>query len=356
MRRFALAVLILGALTTLPAAEPVRPLAPTEFTSGKSTGVLGEVADELSKKSGVPIAVAPNLLKAKCDLRFSRAPFWDALQQAADATGSRVALHDGGRRVELVPRGKSREVAATSGAFRVVAHQVVGRALLDLGVTVYEVHLIVNWEPRLRVYRIDTVPHISKATDAAGSKITADGGGSPALPSNATSEMKVRLDGLTRDSGRITALAGAFTVTAADKMLEFAFPAPGGKLPAEQKNATGVSASLRRVQKKENTWEIEVEVTYPPNPPLFESNQGEWWLRDNRLAVRNRTGKSFVIDDYEIPMPDNPRPLNVVYRFKEDPKIGLGDPTQPGWSIVYETPAPLAEVKVPFELKDIPLP
>ena len=46
----------------------------------------------------------------------------------------------------------------------------------------------------------------------------------------------------------------------------------------------------------------------------------------------------------------------MIHRFKEDAAKGLGNPTVKGWSIVYETPAPLADVKVPFELKDIPLP
>jgi hypothetical protein len=135
----------------------------------------------------------------------------------------------------------------------------------------------------------------------------------------------------------------------------FAFEAPGGKLPPEQKQ-DGVAAVLKRVQKKDDTWEIAVEVNYPPNQPTFESFQGEWWLRDNRLTVRAPNGKSFVIDDYEIPTPDSPRPLVAVYRFKEDAAKGLGDPTAKGWKIVYETPAPLIDVKIPFELKNIPLP
>ena len=32
------------------------------------------------------------------------------------------------------------------------------------------------------------------------------------------------------------------------------------------------------------------------------------------------------------------------------------DPTAKGWSLVYETPAPLVEFKVPFVLENIPLP
>jgi hypothetical protein len=361
MRILAITTLIVGTFAALPAAEPTRPFPPTEITWKKSNNVpsesvLGGVAAALKDKSGVPITVASNALKTKCDVRFEGVPFWEALQTAADKSGTRIALHEGGRKVELVSRGKSREVAATSGAFRVVAQQVVGRALLDQGVTFHEVHLLVHWEPRLRVYRIDTAPKVSKATDVPGSKITAEGGGAQALPLDATSEMKVRLSGLTRDSDKITALAGVFTVTAADKLLAFTFEAPGGKLPAEQKDATGVTAALKRVQKKDDTWEIAVDVTYPPNQPVFESFQGEWWLRDNRLTVRSPDGKAYVIDDYEIPMPDSPLPLRVVHRFKEDAAKGLGNPTEKGWSIVYETPAPLAEVKVPFELKDIPLP
>lgn len=196
---------------------------------------------------------------------------------------------------------------------------------------------------------------VRKVTDVPGSKIEADGGRGQVLPLDATSEMKVRLSGLTRDSDRITALAGVFTVTAAEKMLAFTFEAPGGKLPAEQKQA-GVTAAVKRVQKKDDSWEVAVDVTYPPNQPVFQSFEGEWWLRDNKLTLYSPAGKAFVIDDYEIPQPDSPQPLRVVHRFKEDATKGLGDPTAKGWKIVYETPSPLVEVKVLFELKDIPLP
>jgi hypothetical protein len=359
MRILAAATLIIGALGALPAADSLRPLAPTEVTWAKApdkgAGVLGEVADALAKKAGIPIAVAPTVLKAKCDVRFRDVPFWEGLQSAADRSGARITLHEGGRKVELVPRGPARDSAATSGAFRVVTQQVVGRALLDQGITFHEVNLLVHWEPRLRVYRIDTTPRITKVTDVPGSKLAAAGGGAQVLPSDATSEMKVRVTGLTRDSEKITALSGVFTVTAADKLLEFSFEAPGGKLP-EAQTRDGVSAALTRVQKKGDTWELAVSVTYPEKQPTFESFQGEWWLRDNRMVLRDPNGKLFPLADFEIPTPDNARPLTAIHRFKEDANKGLGDPTRKGWVIIYETPAPLAEVKVPFELGDIPLP
>lgn len=346
---------VLATLAALPAADPpsVRPLGPTRVSWDKS--YLGEVPGAFPKAAGVEVTVAPALVKAPFKAQFKSEPFWTALQSAADATQSRIALSSGGRKAELVPLGKSRERAATSGAFRVVAQQVVGRALLAEGITTHEIQLLAHWEPRVRVYRIDTAPTITKVADVPGSKVVAESGGAQILPADSTSEMRVKLTGLTRDSEKLTALAGAFTVTAADRLLEFAFAADA-KLPVAEKQA-GVSATLKRVEKRDDTWEIAIEVLYPEGQPTFESFQGEWWLRDNRLTlVHTPTGKKFVIDDYEIPSPDTARPLVVVHRFKEDAAKGLTAPTAAGWKVVYETPSPLAEVKIPFELTDIALP
>lgn len=355
MRFLAVTAITLGTLGAIPAADPPKAtLAPTVFSWDKAPGVLGAVVNDLPKTTGVTAVTPLSLQKTKCEVKFDKTPFWDALQQCADKTNTRIALSEGGRKVELVPRGNAVEIAATSGAFRVVAQQVVGRALLDQGVTFHDVFLLVHWEPRLRVYRIDTAPKVTKVTDASGAKITVEGGSSQVLPTNATSEMRVRLSGLPRKSDRITSLAGEFTVTAADKMLAFAFEAPDGKLPDAQKR-DNVSATLRRLQKKNDAWTVEVEVTYPKGQPVFQSHEGEWWLRDNRMQLVSPKGEAVTLDDYEIPTPGG-NPLVVIHRFKEDAKAGFGDPTVKGWKIVYETPSPLVEVKVPFELKGLPLP
>ncbi len=356
MRFLAITATILGTFVALTAADPPKnALIPTEFSWNKSGKVLGEVADALPRTTGVEVTVAPAALKTQCAVRFDKAPLWEALQTIADATNTRLALGGGGSRVELVPRGRSLEVATTSGAFRVVAQQVAGRAMLEQGTTFHEVQLLVHWEPRLRVYRIDSAPKISKVTDVPSSKITADGGSAQILPVNATTEMKVRLNGLTRKSEKITSLAGEFNVTAAERILSFAFEAPDGKLPDKQKQGE-VSTLLKRLQQKDNMWEVVLEVSYPKGQPVFESFQGEWWLRDNRLVLRSPEGKAVVINDYEIPQPDRTTPLVVIHRFKEDAKNGFGNPTAKGWSLIYETPSPLVDVNVPFELKGIPLP
>ncbi|MDY3562498.1 hypothetical protein R5W23_003964 [Gemmata sp. JC673] len=357
MRLLPIIPLTLGALVTLARAEPSPRSAPvpTAVTFARAGASLGEVGGELSKQSGVPIAVAPALLKIKCGATFDKAPFWSALQQSADTSGARIVVREGGARVELQPRGGSKEVVATSGPFRVVAQGVTGRALLDAGATFHEVTLLVHWEPRLKVYRIDTTPRVRALTDDRGSKLRDAGGSAQVLPSGATAEMKVRIEGVPRKAERLTALAGAFHATVAERLLEFKFEAPGGTLPPPQKLG-GVTGALKKLQKKGNTWEVVLELDYPPGVPVFQSFEGQPWLRDNRLRLRSPDGNFVTIDEYEIPQPDQTSPLRVIHRFDENAKAGFGNPTGKGWALVYETPAPLADVAVPFELKDIPLP
>ncbi|AWM37283.1 hypothetical protein C1280_09760 [Gemmata obscuriglobus] len=341
----------------LAAAEPSKPPvpAPTAVTFAKAGAPLGEVVAELSKQSGVPIAVPPLLVNAKCGAAFDKAPFWSALQQSADTSGARIVVRESGARVELLPRGDSKEIAATSGPFRVVAKGVTGRALLDAGATFHEVALLAHWEPRLKVYRIDTTPRVSKVTDDRGSKLRDTGGSAQVLPSGATAEMKVQIEGVPRTAQRLTALAGAFHATVADRLLEFKFEAPGGALPPPQ-TLGGVTGALKKLQKKGNTWEVVLELGYPSGQPVFQSFEGQPWLRDNRLRLRSPDGNFVTIDEYEIPQPEQTSPLRVIHRFDENAKAGFANPTGKGWALVYETPAPLADVTVPFEFKDVPLP
>ncbi|MCI0703692.1 MAG: hypothetical protein L0241_21655 [Planctomycetia bacterium] len=364
MRILVLLTLTLGIVAALPAAEPDKsPIAPRTIKWEKPGGTLGDVTAALTKQSapvagvaGVPIEVPEELRKQPCSVKFKETPFWEALQQAADRTDTRIVLTDFGRKVSLVPRGGSKEAVATSGAFRIVAQEVLGKALLEEGVTFHQVKLLIHWEPRLRVYRVYRM-NITKVADVLGSKLTAEAPATQTLPEGARIKAEepiyVKVNGLKNSSAQITSLVGEFTVTATDRLLAFKFDEPG-KVPSEQKK-DGVTATLKRVEKDEDTWEIEVELTYPPDQPVFESFQQQWWLKDNRLLVQApNAAKSFPITDYELRIRGNT--VRAIHRYKEDAKNGLGAPTAKDWSIVYETPAPLVEAKIPFELKNIPLP
>jgi hypothetical protein len=364
-------VIALASLTAAPAAEPGKPSPAIPAKAVKlddPNGDLGRIVAAISKQTGIPVTYPESAKSEGCDAIFNGTPFWDALEAVADRTGHRIALHENGRKVALEPRGKCKEVSAVSGPFRVVARQSGAKYNLELGQTVYEVQLDAHWEPRFPVFRIDVQPNVTKATDDRGTTLTAPAVKSRAHPGAGgfVHPMAVRLVGLTRDSRRVAVLAGDFGVTAAPEMLPFQFAdlsakGAAGKLPpaAAGRVKDKVTATLKRfaLDKDTNTWEAEVEVTYPADQPRFESFESEWWLAENQLrllAPDNKT--SHLPDGYEYDIRDGGRRVVAVYRYKAEGLRDLTNAAAKGWSLVYETPAPLVEFRVPFELKDIPLP
>ncbi|VTT98671.1 Uncharacterized protein OS=Singulisphaera acidiphila (strain ATCC BAA-1392 / DSM 18658 / VKM B-2454 / MOB10) GN=Sinac_6794 PE=4 SV=1 [Gemmataceae bacterium] len=339
-------------LCTAVAAQPAEPtIKPTAVSVGKDA-TLAEAAAALTKSPvGAAVQIgAPDLAAAKVGAGVERVPFWDALEAIADQTKSRLALRDGGRTVALAPRSGTREVSAVSGAFRIVPRAVTGRLLLDQGTTLHDIDLDVHWEPRVRVYRIDSAPQITKAVDDRGTALTAAAAGSRHYPTDSLTDLKVRLTGLTRDGKQIATLAGEFRATAAEGLLSVPFKNLAAKFPIAQK-VGGMSVVLRSFEKVGGFWEAQLELAYPEGHPAFESFEEQKWLRDTRVRLIDPTAAVFEPDNDDVNAAG--RNVAATYRFK---LLAAANPLQPGWSLVCDTPAPLAEVKVPFVLKNIPLP
>jgi hypothetical protein len=360
-------VTALAPLAAVLAADPGKPspaIAAKTVKLDDPNGNLGGILAAITKQTGIPVTYPESAKAEGCDAIFNGTPFWDALEAVADRTGHRIALHENGRKVALEPRGKCQESSSVSGPFRVVSRGVVARYNFELGQTAYEVQLDAHWEPRFPVFRTDVQPNVTKATDDKGRALTAPAVQSRVHPGGFVHPMTVRLTGLTRESRKIAVLAGDFGVTAAPEMLPFRFAGltakAAGKLPdaiAGRVNGQ-VTAALKRfaLDKDTNTWEAEVEATYPADQPRFESFEAEWWLAENQLRLIAPDGKAYPPESYENDVRDGGRRVVAVYRFKADAVKGLTSPATKGWSLEYKTPAPLVEFRVPFELKDIPLP
>jgi hypothetical protein len=336
------------------ADPPPRPAVPPRAVTLELTNsTLRDVVAALTRQTGLPVTYPDAAADQPCDAVFHGKPFWDALELVADQTGQRVGLKDDGRAVTLVPRGKSREVSSVAGPFRVVARQVVGRYLLDEGAVAHEVRLDVHWEPRFPVFRIDGTPTITGADDDRGTALTPQPGGSRSQPPGYAHAATVRLGGITREAKRIGVLKGHFTVVASEKWLTFRFPDLAAKPPVALPAQERVTAALRRFGRDEETWEAEVELTYPPTIPEFESFEA--WAAGNRVRLVSPDGtKLFPPDSRNVSAAG--RRVVGTYYFKEDRAKGLVNPAGKGWSLVVEAPATPAEFKVPFELRDVPLP
>jgi hypothetical protein len=312
------------------------------------------VASEAAKSpAGAAVKVEPpSLLKAKAAIGLEKIPFWEMLEKTADRTNTRLSLRDGGHTVLIEPRpkGQGREISVVSGPFRIVPRLVTGRLLLDAETAFHEVQLDVHWEPRMPVFKIDSLPKVIQAEDDRGTVLTTNDRGSQHYPTGAITDQKVRLAGLTRDSRHIATLMGEFRATAAERMLAIPFRDLSAKLPISRDEA-GVQVTLTSFEKVGGTWDAELELKYPETHPSFESFEEQKWLRDNRLRLVGPDASVYEPENEDVNA--SGRNVNAIYRFKVLPGT---NPTGKGWSLICNTPSPLVEFKVPFTLKNIPLP
>ncbi len=345
-RRLAVAAAL--AALSAAAAPPAGPaIPPKTFTLSKPDATLANVLGELHKQTGLTVAAQGSDADAPCPAAFTRTPFWSAVEQVAAGTGTRIALNKQGRAIALVKRPGPPAPSSVDGPFRVAVRQVQTRTDFDAGQTFTEVTLDVHWEPRFPVFRIDSEPTVTTVADDRGDKLTPVTTKTRTPPAGYLYTTTVRIAGVPREARKLTRLAGTFTVTASERMLPFAFDL-GGKPPTIPPPREGVTATLRRFEKADDRWEAELELTYPPGQPQFESFES--WVTENRARlVAPDKAKSLDPSDYDIP--EQGRRVVAVYRF---PGSALANPK--GWSLVYETPAPLVEFPVRFELTDIPLP
>ena len=346
---FFLAIIVAVAAASAPAQDPEKvPFPAWRVTSEK--GTVGAAAAELTKQTGVPIAVPAEAAGRACPGQKDVA-FWDALDRLAAAADLRVSLRDAGRAVELLPKGNSREVASTVGPFRVAAKQVVGRALLAEGLTVYDLQLDLHWERRYHVFRVDASPLITHTTDDRGVLLQPHGAGAKSQPTGAVHPASVKLGGVARAAKLVGVLKGSFAVTASEKLLDFRFAVAGKKAPPATKE--GVKAELTDWSKDGGTWIAEVELTYPPTLPEFESFEAAAFTSANEVRLVGPGGKSFAPESRAVGVVG--RRVSATYYFKADGATGPAV-VGPGWALALDAASTPVEFRVPFELRDIVLP
>ncbi len=346
--RPAVVMYLLGA--AILAAAP--PFPPTTVPL-KDAGTLADVAAAY-RAAGLDLDPSAADAAAKWKAGPTALAFWERLEVVARQTGHRLDVRNAGRKVALVKADGPAEPSSVAGPFRVYAREVAGRLDLATGRRSTDVLLEAHWEPRVAVFRLSS-PTVTAATDDAGNKLFAPAESAKSPVAGASSHaLPVRLTGVPRTATRIATLDGHFTATASERMLPFAFdlgakrPTPGVLPPGVP--AAGVTATLAAFEKAGNQWEAVIDLTYPPGLPAFESF--ETWLGENRCRLVGPDKVAVEPADYELPAPGVR--MTVAYRF--DAKAVGGATPGKGWSLVYDTPSPPAEVRVPFTLRDVPLP
>ena len=350
MVRALVALCLIASAVTAQQPKEVRDKLPAEAAT------LGEALSFLQQQSGL---ILTTTLDPKQQHKFvSYGSLWQLLDGIAEKCGGRLRVTNKGRTavIDKDPFAsewdRPRPQASIDGAFRVVPKQVVCRRDLETGRSVTEVTLQVNWEPKLPVFRIHSVPRgvSTPGFGAFGGRAPVpfrDSNTSPGKSAVSGAEFTtvVRLDTAPRAADKLT-LTGQFTVTAAAKMLQFRVADTSKPTTLTQE---GVTFTLQTPRKIGDRWDVPVELAYPPSKVEFESFEAGVWLSRNRLQLIDPAGKPHepINEDFR----ESQGKANLVYRF---PATKL-PADRAGWSLLYETPSPLVEFDIAFKL-DIPLP
>ena len=331
-------------------AQPT--IAPKVVTLTRTQAPVGEILREITTQTGLSVELVTGNPKLAIDIQFDRVPFWTALENIATKSGSRITLGNDGRRVTLTAPPILRSISAVDGPFRVVVTHVTSRTDFETGTAITEVTLDCHWEPRLPVFRIDSEPTITTVTDDRGTKLTASPNKAKVPPRGSHYTTILRIPNVPRSATKLTQLSGSFQVTAAEKMLSFRFTDLLTVTPQTQ-DQSGVKVTLLPIKKVTGRWDVPLELTYPPTKIEFESYESALWLTENRLQLVNPTGQTYA------PINENtresPTKAFVTYRYPDTAKgPPLGD--RKGWSVLYDTPSPLVEFLVNFDLRDVTLP
>lgn len=345
MIRTLVPVLLLAAVA--PAAD--APISASFVTHRSANGTVGELLAAIQKQTGM--VVEPGSLDAAKPFPadFEKVPFWSVLDTITAKTGTRLAFRANGRTISFAKASGPPEPVSVDGPFRVAVRQAKAVTDFETGQSYLEVGLEVRWEPRIPVFRIDSVPRIALLADDRSSPLTAGVPGARTAASGASYATAVRIAGVPRSATKLTKFAGSLTVTASPRMLTFSFPNLTSDIPQTQ-DRDGVSVTLKPVRAIQKSWETPLILSYPPGGPVFESFES--WVTENRarLLPRDKT-TGLAPSDYDIP--EQGRRVLAVYRFTDEQTRG---PVQKGWTLQYETPAPLVEFPVAFEFENLPLP
>jgi hypothetical protein len=333
------------------APQPGPPIPAKRVSFPKQETALEAVVANLTKQTGYVVDLTAVDGRQKRTFAFNNEPFWQALESIAAETGNRVVVEEQrgkGLRIRLEPLGKGKPAVWVDGPFRFSAREVAARLDLGGGESRYDLVLDICWEPRFEVFRIDSQPTVTKATDDTGKELTIPKvkAFNPVVGYTTASSIHVR--GLTRKAARIAELEGSFTVTATPEMLPFTFAnLNAGKPITEEKN--GVKVTLRPPRRDVKLWSVALELHYPPGGPVFESFE-DYWLRANELTFVSPQGKRYPVGKVEI---DG---TTMTYRLEETEQIGPLPKDLQGWKLEFTTPAPLREFPVHFRLRDVSLP
>lgn len=319
---------------------------------------LADVLAALSSQSGNRLVdLRPKFGEAaggKLDVHFDKTPFWPALDQVLDRSGLMLQTVSGEPGIAIANRADTQLPSAGrvsyAGAFRVEATRLV--ALRDLRNPTLDglgLQLDIAWEPRLKPIALFLPGDRIQAIDEHGQPLAITGGrqeleANTNLGTYAT-VLPLNLVLPPRSVSRIARLTGVLRAMVPGQIAEFHFAKLEHARRVEQRQA-GVTVALDSVEKNNVLWQIAIRVIFEKPGQALESHRQ--WIYHNEAWLQRADGEKVTAAGMETTR-QSENEIGIAYLFAPGDELSK-------YTFVYRTPSSIANITLPFELKDLKLP
>jgi hypothetical protein len=209
--------------------------------------------------------------------------------------------------------------------------------------------LEIAWEPRLAPIALSQALADIQAADGQGQPIpvaVAEGSlESPVRNGVSAVEMDVPLSVPQRRVQRIASLKGQLIALLPGRVEAFEF-AQLENARDEELRKGGVTVVLQTARKNAAVHEVRMIVRFDEAANALESHRG--WIYNNKAYLLDADGKEIEHAGLEVTR-QTLNEAGMAYKFVLDQDLS-------NYRFVYETPAAIVRMPVPYELKDIALP
>ncbi len=286
---------------------------------------------------------------------FKDEPFWSALDQVLDKAQLTIDPYSGETAALAIvarpePQRNRHGVADYRGPFRFEAVRIEAvRDLRNPQVQGLRLLLEATWEPRVRPISLSQPLSDVTAADDQGRPIVIDGAQGTRTGSVESGigsvELMIPLELPDRSARRIAVLSGTMTAMIPGRVESFRFTDLGEANEVPLRKA-GVTVTLEGIRKNLDLFEVRMRVRFDDAANALESHRG--WIFRNEAYVLDKNQKRIENLGSQTTRQEADE-VGIAYLFEfQDPPSS--------YTFVYETPALIIQLPVPYELRDIDLP
>lgn len=293
-------------------------------------------------------------LPIEVTLSVQNEPFWQAVDKLLDQANLTIYgfADEGGLPLVSRPPGMASRVGNASyvGPFRIEATGVQARRdFRQVDNQGLAVGIEVSWEPRLQPIVLSQPLSDIFATDKQSQAIPVPQPeqsldvevqtGSP------STDLTIPFDLPDRTTSAIALLRGTMQALVPGRVVTFKFEQIDQPKP-QTKHRGGVGVTLDRIKREDDILEVHMRVRLDNPGEALASHRG--WIFQNPSYLLDKDGNQIENAGFETTL-QNETEVGLIYLF---------DVTQPNEDLtwVYETPAAVIEMPVPYELREIRLP